>query len=99
MKKLEKGYLKYETTMTYAYEKDGELTINPSSTEIFSKVADDEQAILSVFYEPFETTTGTKQFVEYRYRHIYFNTLLTRIKRQRYKVQLKRNIFTKSKLR
>ena len=64
MKKLEKGYLKYETTMTYAYEKDGELTINPSSTEIFSKVADDEQAILSVFYEPFETTTGTKQFVE-----------------------------------
>lgn len=64
MKKLEKDYLKYETTMTYAYEKDGELTINPSSTEIFSKVADDEQAILSVFYEPFETTTGTKQFVE-----------------------------------
>lgn len=64
MKKLESGYTSYETTHIFAYTENDNLIIKPSREYLSRKINDSEQALLTVYYDSFETSTGPKQYVE-----------------------------------
>lgn len=63
-KSLKDMYTSYETVHTVATQTDGKLEIKTFDSKYFPKIDGEKQAVLSVYYDKFETASGTKQFVE-----------------------------------